>query len=507
MTMTLVLTFGSSLQYGYNLWVVNHPAAIIKEFLNATYKARKKENIQPNLLNFLYTLTTSIYSLGGVIGSVMAYPMVDTCGRKGALMITNLLAIASALFMGFSTIVQAYEYIIFSRLISGVCSGIFSCAVPMYLAEIAPRSLRGATITMAMVAVATGVLISQILGLREILGSKEKWPILLSLMGFFAAFQLLVLPKFPESPRFLLIQRKNEEKARKVLRVLRAKEDVEEEIEELNQEDICEMAEKEMKGLKLLTFKGLRWQMISVVVLMGGQQLTGVNAVFYYTGKTYEMIQPSKNEAQYISILSSVFVILTLLIVTYTIDTVGRRILILMGFSSCSTLCVLLTMTLEPQSTVTWMSYVSSSLLFLFFISYMLGPGPLPHVIAAELFLQSSRSTGVVLGGFVYWLLNFVTGMVVLHIDRKIGTYTLLLFWPLCMASFVFIFRFIPETKNKTFLEIRRLMAVQMAKKIQVQGPYDHLGQQRQLMRLNGKRRRKHRNIQDPSFVPSVPSI
>ncbi|XP_025024830.1 solute carrier family 2, facilitated glucose transporter member 5-like [Python bivittatus] len=500
-------TFGSSLQYGYNLWVVNHPFALIQDFFNATSRAKRRENIQANFLNFLFTLTATIYSLGGLIGSLMVCPMADTCGRKGALMITNLLAVISAILMGFSTIVQAYEYTVFSRLISGVCSGIFSCAVPMYLAEIAPRNLRGATMTMAMIAVAVGVLVSQILSLREILGSKRGWPILLSFTGILAAFQLLVLPRFPESPRFLLIQKKNEEKARQVLRILRDREDVEEEIDELHQEDISELGEKEMNGLKLLTYEGLRWQMISVIILMGGQQFTGVNAVYYYAEKIYKKTWLNKNEARYISILSSVFVIFTLLVVTYTIDTVGRRILILVGFSICSTLCVLLTITLELQATTSWMPYVTSSFLFLFLIGHLLGPGPLPNVIIAELFLQSSRSTGVVLGGFIHWFLNFFTGVVVLHIEAKIGSYCFLLFWPFCIASFVFIFRTIPETKNKTFLEIRRLMAVQVAKKVHVQVPDDRLGPRSRLMRLNRKRRRKHRTIQPASFVPSVPSI
>lgn len=64
-----------------------------------------------------------------------------------------------------------------------------------------------------------------------------------------------------------------------VLRVLRAKEDVQEEIEELHQEDIAEMEEKELSVLNRLTYKGLRKQIVSVILLMAGQQFTGVNAV------------------------------------------------------------------------------------------------------------------------------------------------------------------------------------------------------------------------------------
>ncbi|KAK9392018.1 solute carrier family 2 facilitated glucose transporter member 5-like [Crotalus adamanteus] len=315
MTITIILTLGSSFQYGYNLWVVNHPAALIQDYYNNTFRMKKKETPQLIGLNFLYTLTSVIYSLGGLIGSLMVCPMADTCGRKGTLVIANLLAFISAIFMGFSTIVHTYEYGIFSRLLSGVCSGIFSCAVPLYLAEIAPRNLRGGIMTMGMVAVAVGVLISQILGLREFLGSERKWAILLSLTGVLAIFQLFLLPKFPESPRFLLIQRKNEEKARQVLKVLRAKEDVEEDIEELHQEDIAELEEKEMSVLNRLTCKGLRRQIICVVLLMAGQQFTGINAVYYYAETIYRTVWLNRRKPRYISIISSIFVLLTLLFV------------------------------------------------------------------------------------------------------------------------------------------------------------------------------------------------
>uniref|UniRef100_A0A8C5RIB3 Major facilitator superfamily (MFS) profile domain-containing protein n=1 Tax=Laticauda laticaudata TaxID=8630 RepID=A0A8C5RIB3_LATLA len=451
MTMTIILTFGSSFQYGYNLWVVNHPAAVSGAMWGFRYPTislfsrapRAPPRVDPPVL----PLTVVIYSLGGLTGSLMVCPMDFLCVyfsfRKGTLVIANLLAFISAIFMGFSTIVHTYEYAIFSRLLSGVCSGIFSCAVPLYLAEIAPRNLRGGIITMAMIAIGVGVLFSQILGLHEFL----EWAILLSLTGILAVFQLLILPNFPESPRFLLIQRKNEEKARKVLRVLRDKEDVEEEIEELHQEDIAEMEEKELSVFNRLTYKGLRKQIIAVILLIAGQQFSGVNAVRPRLG------------------------------MTYSVDSLGRRLLILVGFGTCSTFCVLLTISQELQVC------------------------PIPNIIIAELFLQSSRSTGIVLGGFVHWFLRIITGIMVFEVE-VIGSYSFLLFWPLCIAGFVFIFRNIPETKRKSFLQIRNLLAAQAIKRINVRGSQRRSNP---FKRLDRGRRKKTGNI--TSNVPSVPEI
>ncbi|ETE58696.1 Solute carrier family 2, facilitated glucose transporter member 5, partial [Ophiophagus hannah] len=319
---------------------------------------------------------------------------------------------------------------------------IFSCAVPLYLAEIAPRNLRGGIITMAMIAIGVGVLFSQILGLHEFLGSKRKWAILLSLTGILAVFQLLILPNFPESP---------------LLRVLRDKEDVEEEIEELHQEDVAEMEEKELSVFSRLTYKGLRKQIISVILLMAGQQFSGVNAVYYYAETIYRTKWLNEYKARYISI-------------TYSVDSLGRRLLILVGFGTCSTFCVLLTISQELQMTVPWLSYVTYIFLLMLLIGHMIGPGPIPNIIIAELFLQSSRSTGIVLGCFVHWFLKIITGIMVFEVEIKVGSYSFLLFWPLCIAGFVFIFRNIPETKHKSFLQIRNLLAAQAIERINVRG-------------------------------------
>ncbi|NWI71420.1 GTR5 protein, partial [Todus mexicanus] len=105
------------------------------------------------------------------------------------------------------------------------------------------------------------------------------WPVLLGLTGIPSLIQLLLLPFFPESPRYLLIQKGNEEQARQALQRLRGWDDVDDEIEEMHQEDRSEREEGQFSVFSLCTFRGLRWQLISIIVMMMGQQLSGVNAV------------------------------------------------------------------------------------------------------------------------------------------------------------------------------------------------------------------------------------
>lgn len=93
--------------------------------------------------------------------------------------------------------------------------GLNTSLVPMYISEIAPLNLRGGLGTVNQLAVTIGLLLSQVLGIEQILGTNDGWPVLLGLAICPAILQLLLLPICPESPRYLLITKQCEEEARK----------------------------------------------------------------------------------------------------------------------------------------------------------------------------------------------------------------------------------------------------------------------------------------------------
>lgn len=94
-------------------------------------------------------------------------------------------------------------------------TGLNTSLVPMYVSEIAPLNLRGGLGTVNQLAVTIGLLLSQVLGIEQILGTNDGWPVLLGLAICPAILQLLLLPICPESPRYLLITKQWEEEARK----------------------------------------------------------------------------------------------------------------------------------------------------------------------------------------------------------------------------------------------------------------------------------------------------
>ncbi|XP_053251221.1 solute carrier family 2, facilitated glucose transporter member 5-like isoform X2 [Podarcis raffonei] len=419
LSMVLILVTVASclipMQHGYNLWVLYNTVGLLPSFYNITRP--EEADFQITLLS----ITVTMFPLGASFATVPAGWLLDRFGRKVALFITNLSAIIFAVVMTFSLSVHNHGYIIFSRLCSGISTGICFCVGPLYLGEISPRSLRGGIIMMYQLFYLFGFLVAQILCLQEVLGTGKGFPILIKLFGVMPFLQLPLLPFLPESPRYLLIQKRDEESSRKALKKLRNRNDVEDEIEELHQEDVAEKSEKNMKPLKLLYAKKLRRQVIAIIVLKVGQQFDGISVAYSYAERNLRNINMGIYSSRFATIASTTF------------------------------LC----MSMVFGSVISDMGYFSIILICIFLFAHGIGPGPLPSVLVVELFLQSSRSSAIVIAQFLHWVLSFLVGLIFLYIEIHIGPYSLIFFCPFGFAIFVYIFKFIPETRNRTFVEIR----------------------------------------------------
>ncbi|XP_039697929.1 solute carrier family 2, facilitated glucose transporter member 5 isoform X5 [Pteropus medius] len=456
---TLIAAFGSSFQYGYNVAVVNSPAEIMKEFYNETYYDRTSTYLSDFSLTLLWSLSVSMFPFGGFIGSLMVGILVNKLGRKGTLLLNNIFSIVPAILMGCSEIAKSFEIIILSRLLVGICAGLSSNVVPMYLGELAPKNLRGALGVVPQLFITVGILVAQIFGLQSLLANEEGWPILLGLTGIPAAMQLLLLPFFPESPRYLLIQKKDPEAAKKALKRLRGWDNVDFEMEEIRLEDEAEKAAGFISVVKLFQMRSLRWQIISVIILMGGQQLSGVNAIYYYADQIYVSAGVNTHDVQYVTVGTGAVNVVVTFLAVFVVELMGRRLLILLGFSICFTACCVLTVALALQDTISWMPYLSIVCVISYVIGHALGPSPIPALFIAEVFLQSSRSSAFMVGGSVHWLSNFTVGLVFPFIQVGLGPYSFIIFAVICLLTTIYTFLVVPETKAKTFMEINQIFA------------------------------------------------
>ncbi|MGH0120426.1 UNVERIFIED_CONTAM: hypothetical protein FKN15_054762 [Acipenser sinensis] len=320
-----------SIQFGYNTGVINAPEKIIRQFHNETWKARTGEFITDNLSTTLWSFSVAIFSVGGMIGSFSVGVFVNRFGRRNSMLMVNVLAVIGGSLMGFSKLAASFEMLILGRLTIGLFCGLSTGLVPMYIGEISPTSLRGAFGTLHQLGVVIGILIAQVFGLEFILGSQSLWPMLLGLTVIPAVIQSIALPFCPESPRFLLINKNQEEKAMEILKKLRGTADVQQDLQEMKDESLKMMQEKKVTIPELFRSPSYRQPIIIAIVLQLSQQLSGINAVFYYSTNIFEAA--GVKEPIYATIgagvVNTVFTVVSL----FLVERAGRRTLHLVGLA------------------------------------------------------------------------------------------------------------------------------------------------------------------------------
>ncbi|XP_030074639.1 solute carrier family 2, facilitated glucose transporter member 11 [Microcaecilia unicolor] len=458
---TLFLAFcatgiGGSFQYGYNTSIINAPTKPIQKFINESWNSHYSSELDENLLTLLWSTIASVFTLGGLLGSHVGGYMAIKVGRKGALLMNNTIALLASLVMGISYPTGLFELLIVGRFLIGINAGIGICVQPLYLGEIAPKHLRGAMAVGSSIFLTGGILAGQIVGLRELLGGEMYWPVLLSTSWIPAAVQLLTLPWFPESPRYLLIDRQEEEKCSKALKAFQGLARYQAEMEDMQKESLALHGEKPKKSWELFTDRTVRWQLVTVILISAAQQLSGINAIYFYAGYIFTQAGIPAENIPYVTLGTGACECITALTCGLLIDFVGRRVLIIGGYTLMAFWCIVLTLTLTYQDIYAWVPYISMAAIFAFILSFGLGPGGVTVTLTAELFMQTLRPAAYVIGGTMGWLSFFIVGMLFPFIVNGLQQYCFLVFLVECCLIATFLFFVIPETKNKSFLEINQ---------------------------------------------------
>ncbi|XP_069467740.1 solute carrier family 2, facilitated glucose transporter member 9-like [Ambystoma mexicanum] len=466
MAVAILTSFGSSMLYGYNLAVVNSPAEHIKRFYNVTWYQRFGEPLTPRPLTVMYSVTVSIFAIGGMLGSLLVGVLVNTFGRRGTVVNSAPLVFLAGALMGFSRILESPEMIIVGRFITGIHSGISLSVVPMYLGEIAPKNLRGFLGLMPSIFICLGVFTAQVLGLPELLGKDADWPLFLSLVVVPTFVQLLLLPWFPESPRYLLIEKNNLSAAVAALRLFQGEYDVDDLVQEMKEEQHSLSSVESVSVWQLLWDRSVRWQLISVVVINMGMQLSGIDAIWFYTNSIFENAGIPLMEIPYTTVGTGAIEVLAGFIGCFAVERLGRRPLMICGFTFMGMCCAGITLALVLQDKAPWMRYVSVACVIGIIAGFCIGPAGIPFIMTGELFKQSHRSAAYIVGGSLNWISNFTVGFVFPFLQMSAGAFCYLVFCGICFLVALYVFLVIPETKNKTFMEISQMFEPSESKQL-----------------------------------------
>nr|XP_036849248.1 solute carrier family 2, facilitated glucose transporter member 11 isoform X1 [Manis javanica] len=445
---------GGTFQFGYNLTIINAPTLHIQEFINATWQARTGQPLPAHLVLLVWALIVSLYPVGGLLGALLAGPLAIVLGRKKSLLVNNIFVVAAAVLFGFSCRAGSFEMIMLGRLLMGVTAGVSMSVQPMYLGESAPKELRGAVAMTSAVFTALGIVMGQVVGLRELLGSPQDWPLLLASCLVPGALQLTSLPLLPESPRYLFIDRGDAEACLAALQRLRGTADVAAELAELQEERAACRGQRARRPWELFRDPALRRQVASLVVLSSAMELCGNDAVYAYASSVLRVAGVPEDKVPYAVIGTGCCEVLTALVSCVAIERVGRRALLVGGYSLMTCWGGVFTAALCLQSSSPWVPYLAVACIFAFILSFGIGPAGVTGILATELFDQTARPAAYMVFGALVWTTLFLVGLGFPFFTEVLSHFLYTPFLGVCLCGAVYTGFFLPETKGKTFLEI-----------------------------------------------------
>ncbi|KAK7904142.1 hypothetical protein WMY93_016749 [Mugilogobius chulae] len=397
---SILATVLGSLQIGYHTGNINAPAKIIEQFFNHTWRARHNQSLPDHSLTLLWSVSVSIKDFGALIGSLGVKHLADSYGRRNSILIVNILSVVGACLMFISKSSESFEVLIVGRLVFGLFCGLVMSLNPLYIQEVSPTNLRGAFATLNQVSFASGILIGMMAGLETVLGTVHRWDLMLSLSLFPALLQYLVLPFCPESPRYLLINKGQDQNAEAALLRLRGHTDkVYTELEEMKEE-----ASHTQAGVSVAEFfnkRRYKQPIILVLVVNLGSQLSGFNAMF----------QAKFEEAKYLTLGVGAVNVFFTLVAFFLMERAGRRKLLLTGFISIAVCNLLMTIVESTLHLVPELRSLQVLLVFCLISAYELGPGPISWFIAAELFDQPGRPIAMAFTSMLNWGGKFVLAL------------------------------------------------------------------------------------------------
>lgn len=314
-----------------------------------------RETFGLNSGSMLIGFSVSSLILGAILGNIVAGGLADRFGRRKILMITALLFTISAVFTAFAFDIVSF---IAARVIGGFGVGMAILIAPMYIAEIAPRKLRGTLVTFNQLNIVLGISIAYFSNYyfqQTIADADMKWRIMLGVEAVPAVLYLLLLFFVPRSPRWLMQKGKNEEAQVVLLRIHGEEQAKVEQNEIFN--SLNDPSRKEKAHWKDVFSARMKTVLIIGFGIAFFQQITGINAIFYYAPMIFEMAGGGKDAAFLQAAILGVTNVVMTVVAMFLIDKLGRKPLLYIGAAGiCISLAIVgfsfgnATYTIDQQS-------------------------------------------------------------------------------------------------------------------------------------------------------------
>ncbi|RLN38372.1 hypothetical protein BBJ28_00022016, partial [Nothophytophthora sp. Chile5] len=395
-----------------------------------------------------WTFAVNAWIFGAMVGSLFCGHFSDMWGRKKALMVNCVFMIVGGVIQASVSNVWAFAA---GRLIAGIASGTATGTLGAYVNELSPPHMRNILGLGLQISTTIGILVPAITFFFA--NTSSGWRYLAAFPCILGALFLLLAPSMcVESPAWLL-QKGRREEAKQVIARLYGEENVYTVLawlEVSNKSNEAEQGLVENAPVKEESMFAPRYrlQLAGAILLSCAQQLSGINAVFYYSGSIFKDAGISDSRIgtlviDFINIFPAFFT--GVLAIRF-----GNRNMILWGLAGMVVMSIGMTVAFVVD--VSALSIVFTAL---YVIVFGVTLGPLVWVMTADMFPDSIRAKASSLCIAINWLSNLIVGVAYPYLADALDDFSYVPFVVLLALFYLLALKLVPETSGKSAEEIQ----------------------------------------------------
>ena len=462
--------------FGFNTGVMNAPESVIF----------------PSHSVLEWSIAVSAFCVGGFFGANVSGRLADVWGRRPCL---AMILVANVIFGVLHVLSPNMIVLIAARAGVGVAGGASTVLTPMYLSEISPSHIRGSIGTMTQFSCVVGILASILWALPFC--TVHTWRIIFVPLPILAGLGLLAIPwGLPESPKWLLMNHyvaRGQEARGTMARFRNFHEERDAELIEMevmlslggganntapsplvaasategdreNQEEEADFEEEEgtssgeLRRQTSFTTTGRSFRsfaldpknripLISAILFPVAQQLSGINAVFYYSTLFFDGVIPNPQTG---TILAFSVNVLATVVAVLAMDRFGRKTLFSVSAGGMFLGCILLTMALKGMLP----GFCTVLAVMLYICFFEIGLGCIPFFLASEMIEPEFLGTVQSISMTCNWFANFCVGIMFPFLDKHLGAYSFVPFAVVLLFTTLYSLFVLPETRGKSLEEV-----------------------------------------------------